>query len=135
MGRRISIWKNKTESQRLYIASVEDIAFQRPPEIGPAPDMIYDDLPNNRDYLDESFGAAAGLREFSDDELEDLDDNNGDDSEAKNMIPTEVGPNGVSNYNGETIKVHSEGINMIEEYYDNVPAEQSHSPVGYVRAS
>jgi autophagy-related protein 2 len=93
--------------------------------------MIYDDLPTNPDYLDESFGAAAGLREFSDDELDDLED---DDcgSEVKNIEFTEVGPGCTSSYNGETIKVHSEGINMIEEYYDNLPAELSESPVGCV---
>lgn len=91
--------------------------------------MIYDDLPTNPDYLDESFGAAAGLREFSDDELDDLDDDDDGGSMVQNTAFAEVEPGGDSNYNGETIKVYSEGINVIEEYYDNLPAELSESPV------
>ncbi len=94
--------------------------------------MISDDLPTNAEYLDESFGAAAGLREFSDDELDDLDAGQDDEPEINNAIFAEVEPGGVSNSNGETIKVYSEGINMVEEYYDNLPAELSDSPVQYV---
>jgi autophagy-related protein 2 len=119
----------------VYIASIEDIAFRRLPEIGPAADMIYDDLPTNRDYLDESFGAAAGLRAFSDDELDDLDDNSDGETEAKNVLFMEVEPGGIFNFNGETIKVHPEGINIIEEHYDNIPAEQVEAPNGYATNS
>ncbi len=55
-------------------ASVEDLAFKKMPEVGPAPDMIFDDLPTNLDYLDESFGAAAGLRELVDEDLDQFSD-------------------------------------------------------------
>ena len=94
--------------------------------------MIHDDLPTNPDYLDESFGTAAGLREFSDDELEDLEDNTCGESEIKDTVFVEVEPAGTFSHNGETIKVHSEGINVIEEYYENLPATQSGSPVACV---
>lgn len=93
--------------------------------------MIYDDLPTNRDYLDESFGAAAGLRAFSDDELDDLDDNSDAESEIKDASFTEVEPGGTFNFNGETIRVHLGGVDIIEEHYDNIPAEQTEAPIGY----
>ncbi len=37
-------------------------------------DLIWDDLPTNPDYLDASFGPAAGFREITDEELEQLDE-------------------------------------------------------------
>ena len=55
-------------------ASVEDLAFKVIPEIGPSGDLIQDDLPTNLDYLDESFGSAAGLRELRDEDLDEFDD-------------------------------------------------------------
>ncbi|KXN86892.1 Autophagy-related protein 2 [Leucoagaricus sp. SymC.cos] len=125
---------SETSASRNLMSSVEDVAFQRLPEIGPAPDMISDDLPTNPEYLDESFGAAAGLREFSDDELDDLEDDVDGGSEVKHILFEEVEPGCTSNHNGETIKVHNEGINMIEEYYDNLPAELSESPVGEIES-
>ncbi|KAG9087874.1 autophagy- protein 2 [Ceratobasidium sp. 370] len=51
------------------LSEIDEETFRREPEVGFTPDMIDDDLPRNPDYLDESFGAAAGLMEFSDDEL------------------------------------------------------------------
>ena len=51
--------------------SLDEQAFQRQPVIGPLPDMINDDLPRNLEYLDASFGAAAGLRPFDDEDEED----------------------------------------------------------------
>jgi autophagy-related protein 2 len=97
--------------------------------------MIYDDLPTNPEYLDESYGAAAGLREFSDDELDDFEDENDAEHNEKNIVLDEIGPENSSSHNGETIKVHAEGINMIEEYYDNLPADLSESPVRLVYIS
>ena len=44
------------------VASLDEDAFRRPPEVGPAPDMIYDDVPTKLEYLDVSFSASAGLR-------------------------------------------------------------------------
>ena len=119
----------------LLAASVEDIAFQRPPEIGPAPDMIHDDLPTNPEYLDESFGSAAGLREFSDDELEDLEDDPCDEFDTKHTEFVEIKPGGTFSHNGETIKVYSEGINVLEEYYENLPVAQPGSPAACVSQS
>lgn len=54
--------------------SIDDLAFKKVPEVGPAPDMIYDDLPRNLDYIDESFGAAGGLRELREEDLDDFDE-------------------------------------------------------------
>jgi len=97
--------------------------------------MIHDDLPTNPEYLDEYFGSAAGLREFSDDELEDLEDDPCGDPDAKNIEFVEIKPGSTFSHNGETIKVYSEGINVLEEYYENLPAAQPGSPVAYVSKS
>ncbi|KAG8750363.1 autophagy- protein 2 [Ceratobasidium sp. 428] len=50
------------------LSEIDDETFRREPAVF-TPDMIDDDLPTNLDYLDESFGAAAGLMDLSDDEL------------------------------------------------------------------
>lgn len=95
-------------------ASLDEHAFRQLPEVGSAPDMIYDDLPTNPDYLDESFGAAAGLRELDDDEFDESDVN----------PPTTVGDNvddegNTSTYGGETIRMlRPEGLQTIEHYFD-----------------
>lgn len=78
--------------------------------------MIYDDLPTNPDYLDESFGAAAGLRELDDDEFDESDVNS----------PATVGDNvddgeNTSTYGGETIRMlRPEGLRIIEHYFDTM---------------
>ena len=78
--------------------------------------MIYDDLPTNPDYLDESFGAAAGLRELDDDEF--------DESDVSS--PSTVGDNvddgeNTSTYGGETIRMlRPEGLQIIEHYFDTM---------------
>lgn len=101
------------------LASVEDLAFKRMPEIGPAPDMIYDDLPTNLDYLDESFGAAAGLRELVDEDLDEFDDRAIDThATTDESIVSRVG--------GETIKVFDpKGFDLVEDYYLSIPREKS----------
>jgi autophagy-related protein 2 len=86
--------------------------------------MIYDDLPTNLDYLDESFGTAAGLREMRDDDLDDFDDD--DDVDIPPVIPTQgVQQTGIiSKVGGETIKMlRPEGIQTIENYFDNIPPD------------
>lgn len=102
--------------------SVEDLAFKQIPEIGPAPDMINDDLPTNLDYLDESFGAAAGLRELRDEDLEEFDD-----KELEEPCPTApINATGVtSRIGGETIRVLHENINIVEDYFDTLPPDTS----------
>lgn len=87
--------------------TVDENAFRRPPAIGPEPDMIEDDLPTNSDFIDASYGPAAGARPIEDDEFENYD---------------ETG--------GETIRILSgDGINIIEGYFDSLPPETNNSSV------
>ncbi|KIY72189.1 hypothetical protein CYLTODRAFT_418166 [Cylindrobasidium torrendii FP15055 ss-10] len=108
-----------TEQPVYGLASLDDDAFRRPPDIGPAPDMIYDDLPSNLDYLDDSFSAAAGLRELRDDDFDDFD------VESANAvpIPDESGVGVVANVGGETIKMLRPELGGMENYFDNLPPE------------
>ena len=69
--------------------------------IGPLPDMIADDLPRNPDYLDSSFGAAAGLRVL-------------DDDEDENFVEE------TSFEGGETIKMLHAPIEINENYYESI---------------
>lgn len=94
------------------------------PAVGPAPDMINDDLPTNMDYLDESFGAAAGLRELRDDDLDEFDT---EETEVDPTSPPDVLITGVvSRVGGETIKMlRPEGIRIVEHYFDTVPPDAS----------
>jgi autophagy-related protein 2 len=107
-------------------ASVDEHAFKRIPEVEPGPDMINDDLPTNLDYLDESFGTAAGLRELRDDDLDDFDTK---EQEIGQMTPTtsaaQLGI--ISKIGGETIKIlRPEGIQIIDNYFDYLPSESTH---------
>ncbi|KAG6876556.1 hypothetical protein C0993_002318 [Termitomyces sp. T159_Od127] len=102
------------------MASVDDLAFKKNPEVGPVPDMIYDDLPTNMDYLDESFGAAAGLRELNDDDLVEFDL---EESNAGYPDKT-LGVGVISKVGGETIKMlRPEGIKVTENYFLTVPPQ------------
>lgn len=76
--------------------------------------MISDDLPNNPDYLDESFGAAAGFREIRDDEFDEED-----------ILVSDANAEGViSNVGGETVRILSDsGINIVEHHFDNLPPD------------
>ncbi|KAJ7109447.1 hypothetical protein C8R44DRAFT_937041 [Mycena epipterygia] len=104
------------------MASVDDLAFKRVPEVGPPPDMINDDLPTNMDYLDESFGAAAGLRELRDEDLDDFDV----DDDLDRGSPTPGAPEIVSKVGGETVKIlRPEGLHIVEHYFDNLPPDAS----------
>jgi autophagy-related protein 2 len=103
-----------------FTATVEEHAFKRVPEVGPAPDMIYDDLPSNLDYLDESFGTAAGLRELRDDDLDDFDRE--DLAKLNRVSGAQSGI--ISNVGGETIKIlRPDGLHVIENYFDTLPPE------------
>ncbi|KAK7054763.1 autophagy-related protein 2 [Paramarasmius palmivorus] len=113
----------QTEPNENMLSSVDDLAFKRVPQIGPAPDMIYDDLPTNPDYLDESFGAAAGLREMRDEDLDDFDDND--------IVPSTSGdvPGLVSKVGGETIRMlRPEGLRIVDNYFENLPPETTNEP-------
>lgn len=106
-------------------ASVDEMAFNRMPEVGPPPDMVNDDLPTNMDYLDESFGAAAGLREFRD---EDLDDFDVDDNNIDKSSPIPGAPAIVSKVGGETVKMlRPEGLRHVEHYFDTLPPDTTDS--------
>jgi autophagy-related protein 2 len=100
--------------QKGLLGSLDEEAFKRLPEVGAAPDMINDDLPSNPDYLDESFGAAAGFREIGDDEFDEED------------IPVaNANAEGfASNDGGETIRILSDsGIKIVEHHFDNLPSD------------
>ena len=100
--------------QKGLLSSLDEEAFKTLPEVGAAPDMINDDLPSNPDYLDESFGAAAGFREIRDDEF-DEEDITAPDANAEGVV---------SNVGGETIRMLSDsGINIVEHHFDNLPPD------------
>lgn len=100
--------------QKGLLGSLDEEAFKALPEVGAAPDMINDDLPNNLDYLDESFGAAAGFREIRDDEFDE------EDVPISNTNAEGV----VSNVGGETIRMLSDaGIKIVEHHFDNPPLD------------
>ena len=100
--------------QKGLLGSLDEEAFKKLPEVGAAPDMIIDDLPSNPDYLDESFGAAAGFREIADDEFDE------EDIPASNASAEGV----LSNVGGETIRILSEsGVKIIEHHFDNLPPD------------
>lgn len=93
---------------RGLLTSLDEEAFRQLPEVGSAPDMIPDDLPSNLDYLDESFGAAAGLREL-DDEFDEFAVNDPASSSSARADQ----PGVISSYGGETIKILSpEGLRI-----------------------
>ncbi|KAG5728038.1 Autophagy-related protein 2 [Termitomyces sp. T112] len=121
------VLKGHAENSGL-MGSIDDLAFKKIPEVGPAPDMIYDDLPTNMDYLDESFGAAAGLRELRDDDLDEFDDG-GPQTEFPDNTPSGVGV--VSRVGGETIKIlRPEGIKVTENYFETVPPQTTDDNYG-----
>ncbi|KAG1878016.1 hypothetical protein DFJ58DRAFT_753708 [Suillus subalutaceus] len=101
------------------MASLDEQAFRRIPDVGNAADMINDDLPTNLDYLDESFGSAAGLRELRDDDLEDFDVH-----EDGRITPVAGETGVVSKVGGETIRI-IKPIHPIEHYYDTIPPENT----------
>ncbi|KAG6898364.1 hypothetical protein C0992_009039 [Termitomyces sp. T32_za158] len=117
------VLEGHTGSSGLLVASIDDLAFNKIPEVGPAPDMIYDDLPTNMDYLDESFGAAAGLRELRDDDLDEFDVEGSDNSSSGVGVVSKVG--------GETIKMlRPEGIKVTENYFRTVPPQTTDDDYG-----
>lgn len=81
--------------------------------------MINDDLPSNLDYLDASFGTAAGFRELRDEDLDEFD--------VKDIPTSGTSSAGVvSSVGGETIRVLSEGgIRIVEHYFDTLPPDSA----------
>ncbi|KAI0054145.1 hypothetical protein FA95DRAFT_1585813 [Auriscalpium vulgare] len=118
----------KTGASTELMSSIDERAFQRVPEVGAAPDMINDDLPSNPEYLDESFGAAAGLRVLDDEELDDFND-------EYSPVLDPGDPNIISRAGGETIKLMlTGGIHLVENYFNTLPALVEETPqLGDVR--
>ncbi|KAL4067949.1 hypothetical protein V8B97DRAFT_1939546 [Scleroderma yunnanense] len=108
------------ENDKRMIASLDENAFRRIPEVGSAADMVSDDLPANLDYLDASFGAAAGLRELRDEDLEDFDSE--EESGRTTPVPGETGV--ISNVGGETIRVFRK-FSFTEHYFDTVTPDMA----------
>ncbi|KAJ3809145.1 hypothetical protein F5876DRAFT_44505 [Lentinula aff. lateritia] len=116
--RKPMVISEEQHNARGIMSSVDNFAFKKLPEIGPAPDMIYDDLPRNPDYLDESFGAAGGFRELREEDLNDFDD-----GEVLSTPSSDEDINGVvSRLGGETIRIlRPEGLQLVESHFDNLP--------------
>ena len=113
-----------------YQASIEELAFKRMPEVGPAPDMIIDDLPTNLEYLDVSFGAAAGLRELSDDDLEEFEV-----EEPGSETPFAAGnvTGVVSKVGGETVKMlRVDGIRVVDNFFECLQTDEGGETPMYV---
>ena len=97
-------------------ASLDERAFARAPDLISAPDMIQDDLPTNMDYLDDSFSAAAGLRELTDDDFDEF---------GINSAPERGESEGVVAKHGcETIRMlRPQGLSIIEHHFDTLPPD------------
>jgi autophagy-related protein 2 len=91
--------------------------------------MIFDDLPSNPDYLDVSFGAAAGLRELDDDDL-DVDVLSQSQQIGDANLPSHPSDKGViSSVGGETIKLlDPNGLHAVENFFSTLPALVETSP-------
>ncbi|KAF9814906.1 hypothetical protein IEO21_04850 [Rhodonia placenta] len=112
---------------RGLLTSLDEEAFRQLPEVGSAPDMISDDLPSNLDYLDESFGAAAGLREL-DDEFDEF----GVNDPASSSSARADQPGVISSYGGETIKMLSpEGLRINYAHFLTMTPDSVDGSSGY----
>lgn len=131
-------WANSRVRSKHYVSTFLDVfgpdpidqhAFRSIPEVGAAPDMINDDLPSNPDYLDVSFGTAAGLRELNDD---DLDTDDASQSELMGIANPSSHPpdkNVISSVGGETIKLlDPSGLQTVENFFNTLPALVEASP-------
>lgn len=105
------------------IASLDEHAFRLIPEVGSTADMISDDLPANQDYLDASFGTAAGLRELRDDDLEDFD--MGDQPSCNTAVIGQLGI--VSNVGGETVRI-LKPLSFNEHHFDTISPDTTRDP-------
>jgi autophagy-related protein 2 len=109
--------------------SLDENAFNAAPEVGATPDMIQDDLPSNADYLDESYGAAAGFRELRDDDFDEFDV--GDIPVSSNSMSGVI-----SSIGGETIRVLTEGgIHPVQHYFNTLPPDSGDCASQYVNIS
>ncbi|QRW04386.1 autophagy-related protein 2 [Ceratobasidium sp. AG-Ba] len=129
---------NPTDTRGM-MSEVEDNTFRRRPA-AIAADMVDDDLPTNSDYLDESFGPAGGLMEFSEDEL--IGESSDEGAMSESVLDSRTGLEATSpksthtsastsetsipaedNQNrwGETVRMLvSEDIHVIEDYFETI---------------
>ena len=85
--------------------------------------MISDDLPANQDYLDASFGTAAGLRELRDDDFEEFDA-----EERTDRNTPVIGQLGiVSNVGGETVRI-LKPLTFNEHHFDTISPDTTRDP-------
>lgn len=110
--------------------TLDENAFRRlAPALSHDPDMVEDDLPTNPDYIDVSYGSAAGVRDLTDEDLDEFDDGNF----GGRRTPTQGDRGVVSITGGETVKMLTpEGLNVIEGYYDNLPLNTDNLASEYV---
>lgn len=135
---RVTHWANSRVRSNHYVSTFLDVfgpdpidqhAFRSIPEVGAAPDMINDDLPSNPDYLDVSFGTAAGLRELDDDDLDTDDSSQSELTGIANLHSHPTDKNVVSSVGGETIKVlDPSGLQTVENFFNTLPALVEVSP-------
>lgn len=112
---------NEQHFNQIFVASIDEDIFRKVPEVGPAPDMVNDDLPSNLDYLDASFGTAAGLRELRDDDLDEFDlEDAGRVTPTQNALQLGV----ISNVGGETIKI-LRPFNVVGNHFDTLLPDPS----------
>ena len=84
--------------------------------------MINDDLPTNPEYLDESFGAAGGLRELLPEDLDDFPE--GEDYTPSSLPAASAEEGLISKIGGETIRMLRPGkIHIEENHFNTLPAE------------
>ncbi|KIJ44231.1 hypothetical protein M422DRAFT_252242 [Sphaerobolus stellatus SS14] len=109
------------------MASLDERAFTRPPDLGTTADMINDDLPRNLDYLDSSYGLAGGVRELEDDMFE-FDEESNEPEPDLSISPKSPGI--ISNLGGETIRMLDErGIHVTEGHFESIlPESESKHP-------
>jgi len=92
--------------------------------------MIYDDLPQNLDYLDSSYGLAGGVRELPDEEFHDSDT---EGNAARNINP-QTGV--ISNLGGETIRMlDGRGIHVAEGHFESNLPDPVKEALGYQKVS
>lgn len=80
--------------------------------------MVDDDLPNNLDYLDQSFNASAGLMALDDEDEDDFY------PEDPTQFADQTGV--IATYGGETIRLlDPEGLHPVEHYFDTLPPDSA----------
>ncbi|KAH9966770.1 hypothetical protein BC827DRAFT_1374003 [Russula dissimulans] len=129
LSKRPTVVSTQESSSDELAYSIDQHAFRGVPEVGAAPDMIYDDLPSNPDYLDVSFGAAAGLRELNDDDIAMDDPSETEQTDHANLPSYSADHGVVSSVGGETIKLlDPNGLHVVENFFNTLPALVETSP-------